>query len=106
MSANFHQYFIIAFKGAAALAPLAAAGLFLRPMTLVQTSLAQIDRPKLARAAAVGDRPLFQKIARSMLRLSIFALSTKPACCRVCVVVSAQTGFGNKRQLSLILLPV
>lgn len=73
VSANFHQYFIIAFKGAAALAPLAAAGLFLRPMTLVQTSLAQIDRPKLARAAAVGDRPLFQKIARSMLRLSIFA---------------------------------
>lgn len=73
VSANFHQYFIIGLKGAVALAPLAAAGLFLRPMTLVQTSLAQIDRPKLARAAADGDHTRFQAIAKSMLRLSLVA---------------------------------
>ena len=57
VTTNIHQYLIVLLQGAAALAPVAAAGLFLRPMTLVQTSLAQIERPRLA-AVVVDDAGL------------------------------------------------
>lgn len=72
-TANTHQYLIVLLLGPAALAPVAAAGLFLRPMTLVQSSLAQIDRPRLARAAAVADWFELQQVWRSSVRLSLLA---------------------------------
>lgn len=67
VTANFHQYMLMLLQGAAALAPVAAAGLFLRPMTLVQSSLAQIERPRLARAVAAEDWSGLQQIWRSFL---------------------------------------
>jgi hypothetical protein len=73
VTANFHQYVLMLLQGAAALAPVAAAGLFLRPMTLVQSSLAQIERPRLARAVAAADWPGLQRIWRSFLWLSAWA---------------------------------
>lgn len=73
VTANFHQYMLMLLQGATALAPVAAAGLFLRPMTLVQSSLAQIERPRLARAVAAGDWHGLQRIWRSFLWLSAFA---------------------------------
>lgn len=73
VTANFHQYMLMLLQGAAALAPVAAAGLFLRPMTLVQSSLAQIERPRLARAVAAADWPGLQLIWRSFLWLSACA---------------------------------
>lgn len=70
---NIHQYLIVLIQGSAALAPVAAAGLFLRPMTLVQSSLAQIDRPRLARAAVAADWFQLLHIWRLFLRLSLLA---------------------------------
>lgn len=73
VSANVHQYLIVCWHGAAALAPVAAAGLFLRPMTLVQSSLAQIDRPRLAQAAAADDWAALRRIARQLTVWSLLA---------------------------------
>lgn len=73
VTANFHQYMLMLLQGATALAPIAAAGLFLRPMTLVQSSLSQIERPRLARAAAAADWLSLQRTWRSFLWLSVLA---------------------------------
>jgi len=73
VTANSYQYLIVLLQGAAALAPIAAAGLFLRPMTLMQSSLAQIERPRLAIAAAAGEHKTLQRIWRSFLRWNLLA---------------------------------
>jgi len=73
ITANIHQYLIVLVQGAAALAPVAAAGLFLRPMALVQTSLSQIERPRLARAVAATDWRELQHVWRSFLAWSVRA---------------------------------
>jgi hypothetical protein len=49
MATNFHSYAIVLLAGAAAYAPIAAAAMFLRPMTIVQNSLQQYFRPLLVR---------------------------------------------------------
>ncbi len=73
LTANSHQYLIVLLQGAAAFAPVAAAGLFLRPMTLVQSSLAQIERPRLARAAAAADGATLRALWRSFIWLNLLA---------------------------------
>ena len=73
VTANIHQYLIVLVQGAAALAPVAAAGLFLRPMTLVQSSLSQIERPRLARVVAASDWRELQRVWRSFWAWSMRA---------------------------------
>lgn len=73
VSANLHQYLIVLWHGATALAPVAAAGLFLRPMTLVQSSLAQIERPRLARAVGAADWTELRQVTRQLAGWSLLA---------------------------------
>jgi hypothetical protein len=49
LATNFHSYAIVLLAGATAFAPIAAAAMFLRPMTIVQNSLVQYFRPHLVR---------------------------------------------------------
>lgn len=73
LTANCHQYFLMILSGAAGLAPLAAASLFLRPMTLAQASLAQIERPNLARAVFNNETDQIKTKTNTFYRLSAFA---------------------------------
>jgi hypothetical protein len=82
-TANAHSYLIILTLGPAALAPIAAAALFLRPMTLIQSSLAQIERPRLAKAIAKHDGDLVQQLMAPFYRYSIYAFV-----CNVVVVAA------------------
>ncbi|RVU37464.1 hypothetical protein EOE67_09740 [Rheinheimera riviphila] len=52
MTANIHSYLVVLIAGAAAFAPLAAAALFLRPMSVIQASLGQSEKPQLTKALA------------------------------------------------------
>jgi len=54
-TANAHAYLLTAFAGPAAFAPLAAAALFMKPVSLTITSLTQIERPAMGRALAAAD---------------------------------------------------
>ena len=57
-TANAHSYLVIGFAGPTAFAPLAAAALFIKPVSLAVTSLTQIERPVIAKA--LGERNLRQ----------------------------------------------
>jgi O-antigen/teichoic acid export membrane protein len=64
---NAHAYLVSAFAGPAAFAPLAAAALFLRPVSLAITSLTQLERPSLSRAIARRDVTKARAISRTFL---------------------------------------
>ncbi|MEN3157069.1 hypothetical protein ABC502_01650 [Alkalimonas sp. NCh-2] len=51
---NSHSYMVTFFFGPAAFAPIAAAGLLFRPVMVVLTSLAQIERPRLRQLLSKG----------------------------------------------------
>jgi hypothetical protein len=54
-SLNAHAYLVTLIAGPAAFAPLAAAALFMRPVSMCSNSLIQLERPAMARAIAAGD---------------------------------------------------
>jgi hypothetical protein len=54
---NAHAYFVTFFSGPGAFAPLAVGGLLMRPVSLVLSSLPDMERPLMARAIGAGDRP-------------------------------------------------
>ncbi len=54
-TANSHAWLVTLIAGPAAFAPLAAASLFFRPVSLCVTSLTQLERPIMARALANGE---------------------------------------------------
>ena len=54
-SVNAHAYLVTLIAGPGAFAPLAAAALFLRPVSMCTNSLVQLERPAMARAIAAGD---------------------------------------------------
>ena len=51
---NAHAYLVTLIAGPAAFAPLAAAALFLKPVSMCSISLTQLERPAMARAIAEG----------------------------------------------------
>jgi len=54
-TANAHAYAVIVLIGPAGLAPIAAAQLMIRPITLIMNALSNFERPPLARAVAAGQ---------------------------------------------------
>lgn len=68
IAANLHQYMILFWSGPAALAPVAAAGLYLRPSSLLQASVLQAERPAITRQIGIASQqytsllPLWQKL--------------------------------------------
>jgi len=54
-TANAHAYIVTALGGSAAFAPLAAAALLMRPVSLVTNALTDWERPQLGRRVAAGD---------------------------------------------------
>jgi hypothetical protein len=54
---NAHAYFVTFFSGPTAFAPLAIGGLLMRPVSLVLSSLPDMERPVMARAIGAGDLP-------------------------------------------------
>lgn len=54
-AANTHVYLVTLSAGAAAMAPLAAAALLLRPLNVVQNALGEYERPQMARLIAAGE---------------------------------------------------
>lgn len=53
-AANTHVYLVTLTAGAAAMAPLAAAALLLRPLNVVQNALGEYERPQMAQLIADG----------------------------------------------------
>ena len=53
-TANAHSYLVTLFAGPAALAPIAAASLFIKPVAMVVNSLTQLERPVMAREIGAG----------------------------------------------------
>ncbi len=53
-SGNAHAYLVTLMAGQAAFAPLAAAALFMKPLTMCANSLIQLERPAMARAIGLG----------------------------------------------------
>jgi O-antigen/teichoic acid export membrane protein len=56
MTVNAHAYLVTFFLGPAAFAPLAAGGLFIRPVQLVLAAIPDRERPIMARQLGAGDR--------------------------------------------------
>lgn len=54
-TSNAHSYAVSLIAGPAAFAPIAAASLFIKPISLVITSLTQLERPVMARKILAGD---------------------------------------------------
>ncbi|WGJ14171.1 hypothetical protein QEV83_16200 [Methylocapsa sp. D3K7] len=54
-TANAHSYVVTLHAGPAAFAPIAAATLLVKPISLIITSLTQLERPVMARHLASGD---------------------------------------------------
>jgi putative peptidoglycan lipid II flippase len=77
-TANIHSYLVVLVAGGAAFAPLAAAALFLRPMSVIQASLGQSEKPLLAKAltepagAGLAKIPL---LMRAFRRLALIAFT-------------------------------
>lgn len=55
VTANAHVYIVSIMAGPSAFSTLAATALLLRPMTLISTSVRDVERPRLARVAASSD---------------------------------------------------
>ncbi|OBP14303.1 hypothetical protein A5320_10965 [Rheinheimera sp. SA_1] len=72
-TANFHCYLVIALSGSNAFAPLAAAMLFFRPLTVVLSSLQQSERPLLVKALAAKNYAGIQQLANILRRTAIGA---------------------------------
>jgi O-antigen/teichoic acid export membrane protein len=53
-TSNAHSWLVSIWAGPAAFAPIAAAGLFFRPLALVANALTQVERPALAQLMAKG----------------------------------------------------
>jgi O-antigen/teichoic acid export membrane protein len=54
-TSNSHPYIVTALVGPTAFAPVAVAQLFFRPVNVCITALTQLERPRMARALALGD---------------------------------------------------
>jgi len=52
---NAHAYLVTGFLGAGAFAPLAAAAILIRPITVVSNALIEFERSRIARALGAGD---------------------------------------------------
>lgn len=55
LTVNAHAYFVTFFSGPGAFAPLALGSLLMRPVSLVLSSLPDMERPVMARAIGAGD---------------------------------------------------
>lgn len=63
-AANAHVYLVTLSAGAAAMAPLAAAALLLRPLNVVQNALGEYERPQMARLIAAGKAEELRRTMR------------------------------------------
>lgn len=63
-AANTHVYLVTLSAGAAAMAPLAAAALLLRPLNVVQNALGEYERPQMARLIAAGETAELRRTMR------------------------------------------
>lgn len=75
LATNFHSYAIVLLAGATAFAPIAAAAMFLRPMTIVQNSLVQYFRPHLVRqlTTEIANKVQIKRIVSHILQASLAA---------------------------------
>ena len=75
LATNFHSYAIVLLAGATAFAPIAAAAMFLRPMTIVQNSLVQYFRPHLVRqlTTEIANKVQIRRIVSHILQASMAA---------------------------------
>jgi len=74
-TANFHSYVVVMLSGGAAFAPIAAAMLFFRPLSVILGSLQQSERPLLVRALARQDFAQVGHLLRLMRRTAIGAFA-------------------------------
>ena len=63
-AANTHVYLVTLTAGAAAMAPLAAAALLLRPLNVVQNALGEYERPQMAQLVAAGAHDELRRTMR------------------------------------------
>lgn len=75
LATNFHSYAIVLLAGPTAFAPIAAAAMFLRPMTIVQNSLVQYFRPQLVReiTTEIANKVQIRRIISHILQASLAA---------------------------------
>jgi O-antigen/teichoic acid export membrane protein len=64
MTVNAHAYLVTFISGASAFALLALGMLLMRPASLIQSALSDLERPAMSRAIAAGDMALLSRIRR------------------------------------------
>ncbi len=74
-TANFHSYLVVLLSGSAAFAPIAAAMLFFRPLSVVLGSLQQSERPLLVRALASNNVAQAGQLLRFMRGTAVGAFT-------------------------------
>lgn len=70
-TANAHSYIVSSLAGPIGFAPLAAAALLLRPFGIGMLSLAQLERPVLARSHAEENQP---EVKKTLVRFTVLLL--------------------------------
>jgi O-antigen/teichoic acid export membrane protein len=77
LTANAHVYLVTFIAGPTAFAPLALGMLLLRPASLMQSALPDLERPRMARAIAAGDATLLSRIRHhfSLGLLTVWAVN-------------------------------
>jgi O-antigen/teichoic acid export membrane protein len=82
-TANAHAWLVTLWAGPAAFAPIAAAGLFFKPMGLIASAMTQVERPEIARLVAR------QKYSEIRFRLKQFRLILMSALgMTICAIVA------------------
>src|SRR6185437_8170060 len=67
VTVNAHAYLVTFFAGPGAFALLALGTLLMRPISLVQSALPDLERPAMTRIAAAGDLKALVRVEREFL---------------------------------------
>ena len=83
LTANAHAYFVTFISGPSAFAILALGMLLMRPASLMQSALPDLERPAMARAIAAKDLALLSRIRRHFTFALVGAWAANVALCAV-----------------------
>jgi O-antigen/teichoic acid export membrane protein len=91
MVTNAHTYIVALFLGPYAFAPIALAQMFLRPTSILNTVITQLERPKLATSFKAGKIEVFRKQIQLFRNFSLSMLALN-----LLLVIIAFYYFGEK----------
>lgn len=101
-AANTHVYLVTFGAGAAAMAPLAAAALMLRPINVVQNALSEFERPQMAALIRSGAARDLRRTIRLFLGVLLAAWLVSAVLAAIVVQVAPTLVFSAEYDLGVI----